>query len=100
MDVDLVERIRADMAAEFAREAPPDGFPAFHDIPTERHVSRDFHDLEQEHLWPKTWVMAGRVEDVPNAGDYMTFSDLGVPLLIVRGTDGRINCFYNTCQHR
>ncbi|MEM8747317.1 MAG: aromatic ring-hydroxylating dioxygenase subunit alpha [Actinomycetota bacterium] len=100
MDVDLVERIRADMASEFAREAPPDGFPAFHDIPTERHVSRDFHDLEQEHLWPKTWVMAGRVEDVPNAGDYMTFSDLGVPLLIVRGTDGRINCFYNTCQHR
>jgi phenylpropionate dioxygenase-like ring-hydroxylating dioxygenase large terminal subunit len=23
-----------------------------------------------------------------------------VPLLVVRGTDGRIRCFYNTCQHR
>ncbi|MEL6891165.1 MAG: aromatic ring-hydroxylating dioxygenase subunit alpha [Actinomycetota bacterium] len=100
MDPALVERIKADMTYEFARTAPPDGFPAFHDIPTERHTSEAFHELEQEHFWPKTWVIAAREEDVPNPGDYVTFDDLGVPLLIVRGTDGRINCFYNTCQHR
>jgi phenylpropionate dioxygenase-like ring-hydroxylating dioxygenase large terminal subunit len=100
VDQQLIDRIKADMAYEFERTAPPDGFPAFHDISTERHTSQEFHDLEQAHLWPKTWVMAGRVEDIPNPGDYYTFDDLGVPLLIVRGTDGRINCFYNTCQHR
>ena len=100
MDEQLIERIRQDMAYEFARTAPPEGFPPFHDIPTERHTSHVFHDLEQEHLWPKTWVIAGRAEDVPEPGDYMTFDDLGVPLLIVRGTDGVIRCFYNTCQHR
>jgi phenylpropionate dioxygenase-like ring-hydroxylating dioxygenase large terminal subunit len=100
MDEQLVERIKADMAYEFARTAPPEGFPAFHDISTERHVSREFHDLEQEHLWPRTWVIAGREEDVTEPGDYFTFDDLGVPLLIVRGTDGAVNCFYNTCQHR
>ena len=88
------------MRYEFARTAPPDGFPAFHDIPTERHISDEFHDLEQEFLWPNTWVIAGRVEDVAEPGDYITFDDLGVPLLIVRGTDGEIRCFYNTCQHR
>jgi phenylpropionate dioxygenase-like ring-hydroxylating dioxygenase large terminal subunit len=100
MDQQLIERIRRDMAYEFARTAPPEGFPAFHDIPTGRHTSQRFHDLEQEHLWPTTWVIAGRAEDVPNPGDYMTFDALGVPLLIVRGTDGVIRCFYNTCQHR
>ncbi len=100
MDQALVDRIKADMEYEFARQAPPDGFPAFHDIPTARHITQEFHDLEQEHLWPKTWVMAGRAEDVPGPGDYMQFKDLGVPLLIVRGTDGEIRCFYNTCQHR
>ena len=46
------------------------------------------------------WVIAGRVEDVANPGDYFTFDDLGVPLLVVRGTDGAINCYYNTRQHR
>ncbi len=100
MDERLIEKIKADMAYEFARTSPPDGFPAFHDISTERHTSAEFHDLEQEHLWPRTWVIAGRVEDIPNPGDYFTFHDLGVPLLIVRGTDGEINCYYNTCQHR
>jgi phenylpropionate dioxygenase-like ring-hydroxylating dioxygenase large terminal subunit len=96
----LIDRIREGMRYEFERTGPPDGFPAFHDIPTDRHTSDLFHELEQEHLWPKTWVIAGRAEQIPDPGDYFTFKDLGVPLLIVRGTDGRINCFYNTCQHR
>jgi len=100
VDDALIERIRSDMHAEFERTAPPDGFPAFHDIPTARHTSDEFWELEQEYLWPNTWVMAARVEDVPEPGDYVTFDDLAVPLLIVRGTDGAIRCFYNTCQHR
>ena len=100
MDQELIDRITDDMRYEFQRTAPPDGFPGFHDISTERHTSDLFHDLEQQHLWPATWVVAGRASDVPNAGDYFTFDDLGVPLLIVRGTDGVIRCFYNTCQHR
>ena len=45
MDPALVDRIQADMRFEFARTAPPDGFPAFHDIATERHTSDEFHDL-------------------------------------------------------
>jgi phenylpropionate dioxygenase-like ring-hydroxylating dioxygenase large terminal subunit len=100
MDQRLIDRIRADMGYEFGRTAPPEGFPTFHDIHTGRHTSQRFHDVEQEHLWSKTWVIAGRSEDAPNPGDYFTFDDLGVPLLIVRGTDGRLRCFYNTCQHR
>jgi nitrite reductase/ring-hydroxylating ferredoxin subunit len=100
MDPSLVDRIRADMRFEFARTAPPDGFPAFHDIPTERHTSDEFHDLEHGFLWPNIWVIAGRAEDVSEPGDYVTFDNLGVPLVIVRGNDGEIRCFYNTCQHR
>jgi len=100
MDEALIERIKADMHYEFERTAPPPGFPAFPDIPTERHTSEAFYELEQTHLWTKTWVMAGRAEDIPEPGDYFQFKRLGVPLLVVRGTDGVVRCFYNTCQHR
>ena len=100
MDQALIDRIKEQMYYEFAREAPPEGFPAFHDIPTTRHIFQEFHDLEQEHLWPRVWVMAGRAEDIPDPGDYFQFKELGVPLLVVRGTDGEVRCFYNTCQHR
>ncbi len=100
MDQALIDRIRQDMAYEWQRTAPPEGFPRFPDIPTGRHISPEFHRLENEHLWPKVWVLAGRAEDVPGPGDYFQFKKLGVPLLVVRGTDGVIRCFSNTCQHR
>ena len=100
MDQALIDRIKSDMEYEWARTGPPEGFPRFRDIPTGRYISRAFHDLEQQHLWPRTWVMAGRSEDIPDPGDYYLFKDMGVPLLVVRGTDGQIRCFYNTCQHR
>lgn len=100
MDTSLTERLRVEMRAEFARTGPPDGFPAFHDIPVERCTSEEFWRLEQEHLWPRVWVLAGRDEDVANPGDFITFDDLGPPILIVRGKDSVVRAFYNTCRHR
>lgn len=100
MDQALVDRIKQDMAWEFTRAAPPDGFPAFPDIPTGRYTDDRFWELERRHLWPRVWVMAGRAEEIPGAGDYFTFDDLGVPILIVRGRDGDVRAYYNTCKHR
>jgi phenylpropionate dioxygenase-like ring-hydroxylating dioxygenase large terminal subunit len=100
MDNKLIERLRTEMHKQFARIAPPDDFPAFHDIPVGRHTSDEFWALEQEHVWPKVWVLAGRAEDIPGPGDYFLFDDLRVPVIVVRGKDSTIRAFYNTCQHR
>ena len=100
MTPELVARLTAEMHYEFDRTAPPDGFPKFHDIPVERFTSDEFWDLEQKYLWPKSWVLAGRAEDIPNVGDFFTFDDLGVPILLIRGKDLQVRAFYNTCQHR
>lgn len=37
---------------------------------------------------------------LPNAGDYVAREAAGVPLLVVRGRDGRIRAFRNACRHR
>ena len=87
MDASLIERLCAEMRAEFARTGPPEGFPAFHDIPAGRHTSDEFWQLEQEHLWPRTWVLAGRAEDIPNAGDFRLFDDLKASIILIRGKD-------------
>ena len=100
MTPELVARLTEQMRYEFARTAPPEGFPKFSDIPVERFTSDEFWDLEREHLWPKVWVIAGRVDDVQNVGDFITFDDLGPPMVIVRGRDMQLRAFYNTCQHR
>lgn len=96
----LVRRLTESMRYEFARTAPPDGFPAFPDIPIGRYTSDEFFALEREHLWPRSWVLAARVDDVRRPGDFVTFDSLGSPMILVRGNDGVVRAFYNTCQHR
>ncbi|MBK6509296.1 MAG: aromatic ring-hydroxylating dioxygenase subunit alpha [Haliea sp.] len=37
---------------------------------------------------------------LPAAGDYFAFDDTGVPILIVRQSDGSLRAFVNICSHR
>ena len=45
------------------------------------------------------WHCAGRADELPAQGDYMTLDLLGEPLLIVRD-GGAIRALANVCQHR
>lgn len=51
-------------------------------------------------IFSRTWQVAGHASQVAHAGDYFTTRVVGEPLLIVRGTDGRLRGFYNVCRHR
>ncbi|MFN0096589.1 MAG: aromatic ring-hydroxylating oxygenase subunit alpha [Dehalococcoidia bacterium] len=68
----------------------------------ERYISWDFAKREWDMMWTKVWNMAGRLQDVPNVGDYF-MAELGnESLIIVRekeGDDG-IRAYYNLCLHR
>ncbi len=100
LDQKLVDRLVADMEYELDRKAPPENFPKFPDIPSARYTNEDFYDLEQKYLWNNSWLAAGRVEDIPDSGNYFLFEETGIPLIVVRGNDNKIRCFSNTCRHR
>src|SRR5271154_6261755 len=57
------------------------------------------HDLEAQCLFLPAWHCVGIVEDIPNAGDYLTTELVGKPLLIQNQGD-RIAAFHNVCAHR
>ena len=38
--------------------------------------------------------------ELPKPGDYRADDLSGVPILVVRGNDGRLNAFLNVCRHR
>jgi len=38
--------------------------------------------------------------ELPEAGDYRAITKLGVPVLMVRGKDGKARAFINACSHR
>ena len=42
-------------------------------IPVEAYISSDYARAERDRLWRKVWLQAGRVEDVPEIGNYITY---------------------------
>lgn len=76
--------------------------PQFRDTPItpDRYFSKAFADREWEHIWTKTWQIAGVSAQIRNKGDWLT-ADLGTETIVcVRGDDGQARAFYNVCQHR
>jgi phenylpropionate dioxygenase-like ring-hydroxylating dioxygenase large terminal subunit len=55
---------------------------------------------ERERLFPRTWQLAGRVEQVEGPGDHFTCDVAGEPVLVVNTGDEGIRAFYNVCRHR
>lgn len=69
-------------------------------VPAEAYVSPDYAKAERDKLWRKTWLQAGRVEDIPETGDYITFDILDDSVIIMRGGPDEIRAFHNVCPHR
>ncbi len=69
-------------------------------IPVTRYISRAYHELEKERLWPKVWQMACREEEIPLSGDTYVYEIVDTSILVVRQTDGTVKAFYNACLHR
>lgn len=71
-------------------------------LPIAPYVSAEFFEREREKIFRKVWLNIGRVEQIPEAGDYFV-KDLEVcntSILVVRGEDGAVNAFHNMCSHR
>jgi len=71
-------------------------------LPIAPYVSPEYFGKERERIFRKVWLNVGRVEQIPNAGDYLV-KDLAVcntSLVVVRGKDGVVRAFHNMCSHR
>ncbi|MGB1142182.1 MAG: aromatic ring-hydroxylating oxygenase subunit alpha, partial [Halioglobus sp.] len=100
MTPEEISTLRNLMEFEASRTAPPEGFPALPDIPAGRYVDSRFYELELAHIWRKSWLLAAHIDELPGPGDYLLWENAGQPVLLIHGSDGAINAFYNTCSHR
>jgi p-cumate 2,3-dioxygenase subunit alpha len=55
---------------------------------------------EQRRIFDRAWLYAGHESEVRQPGDFLTRRVGGRPLIIVRGSDGEIRIFHNSCRHR
>ncbi|MEM9269183.1 MAG: aromatic ring-hydroxylating dioxygenase subunit alpha, partial [Pseudomonadota bacterium] len=54
---------------------------------------------EEATLLRQTWHCVGRADELPNQGDYRTFTLMGEPVVLVRD-QGQLRAFANVCRHR
>ncbi|WP_052207305.1 aromatic ring-hydroxylating oxygenase subunit alpha [Sinomonas humi] len=66
----------------------------------EFYTDEGIFDLEMELIFHREWHYVGHIDRIPNTGDYFTTRVGRIPVLIVRGRDGKINAFVNVCRHR
>jgi len=83
---------------EFLKPANP-GF-GDKDLPIWRYTSREFHRMEADKMWPKVWQFVGRVDQIPNTGDNLVYDIIDQSVVVIRGDDGVIRGFHNSCLHR
>jgi phenylpropionate dioxygenase-like ring-hydroxylating dioxygenase large terminal subunit len=69
-------------------------------VPVDAYVSREYAELERQRLWPRTWLLACREEEVEDVGDFVRFDIADESILIVRSDADTVKAFYNVCQHR
>jgi choline monooxygenase len=69
-------------------------------LPASLYFNSDTYAEERTKIFSSTWQVVGHVRQAAHPGDYFTFDLIGEPLLIVRGDDGHLRCFYNVCRHR
>lgn len=100
MEAATVEKWIEGVGQERARTAIPDGFPDFPDIPARRYMDPEFLAQECKAIWHGGWLYAGHVDQLPEVGSFFVWRYGSAPILVVRGDDGAVRAFYNTCRHR
>lgn len=66
----------------------------------EPYISREYAAAESDKLWPKVWQHAGRVEELANVGDFLTYDIGDDSILVVRAAADTLKAYHNVCSHR
>ncbi len=69
-------------------------------VPASVYLDQVRFDAEINQVFRRMPLMLALTCEVRNAGDFKTIEAAGVPVLIVRGEDGVVRAFVNSCSHR
>lgn len=89
--------------ADTRNEATPEAVDELSEPVTfgvEAYVSEEYARAERDKLWRRVWQQVGRVEEIPEVGDYLTYEILDDSILVVRAAEDEIRAYHNVCAHR
>jgi phenylpropionate dioxygenase-like ring-hydroxylating dioxygenase large terminal subunit len=69
-------------------------------VPTFIYNDPQLFELEQKKLFSRAWVFLAHRSELPNPGDFVVRSIGRDSVIVIRGDDGEVRAFLNTCRHR
>lgn len=69
-------------------------------LPNAHYIDSTVHLEENQALLMNEWAGLAVASDVPEPGDAVPLTFLGMPLLLIRDKSGAVRVFQNTCRHR
>ena len=82
------------ISAEFAARQAGHALPQFlYNDPT-------MFSFDMAAIYAQSWLFAGFEAEFRQSGDYTSFMVGTWPVMIVRGRDGELRAFHNSCRHR
>ncbi len=69
-------------------------------LPPVIYTSGEFYEFERRAIFQREWLCVGRVDQVPDPGDYRCITIAGEPLILVRNPEGELLVLSAVCQHR
>ena len=66
----------------------------------EAYISEEYARAERDKLWRKVWLQVGRIEELPEVGDFLTYNISDDSIVIVRTAPDRLSAYHNVCPHR
>ena len=81
-------------------DASAQDFTAAVGLPPAVYADPDFFAFEKEAVFGHEWICVGRVDQIPNVGDFYTITVAGEPMIVARGTQDEVNVMSSVCQHR
>lgn len=69
-------------------------------IGAEAYTSVAYARAEQNKLWRKVWQQVGRIEEIPEVGNYLAYEIMDDSIIIVRTAADQLKAYHNVCPHR
>ncbi|MDE0532356.1 MAG: aromatic ring-hydroxylating dioxygenase subunit alpha [Albidovulum sp.] len=69
-------------------------------LPSKFYFGADIFEREKDAIFYKCWLYAGHASQVSRPGSYLTTRIHDQNVFVIRNASGRLNGFYNVCQHR
>ena len=68
-------------------------------LPNECYTNDNYLDYEKDKVFFDKWTAIGVGSSIPSPGDAKPYNLLGIPLIILRDKDMRVQVFHNVCIH-